>query len=91
MAVRHCADLNLSVSAVGRMSRQFDDARSMVENLRVQVGSVGDSLRLGEVGSGLVSEDDDCYLVLGSGRMMIGLFPVLIDLFEMFLATFGHF
>ena len=55
MAVRHCADLNLSVSAVGRMSRQFDEARCMVENLRVQVGSVGDSLRLGEVGGGLVS------------------------------------
>jgi hypothetical protein len=54
MAVRHCADLNLSVSAVGRMSRQFDEAKSMVEGLRVQVRSVGDSLRLGEVG-GLVS------------------------------------
>jgi hypothetical protein len=53
MAVRHCADLNLSVSAVGRMSRQFDEAKSRVEALRVQVGSVGDSLRLGEVG-GLV-------------------------------------
>jgi hypothetical protein len=53
MAVRHCADLNLSVSAVGRMSRQFDEARERVGNLRVQVGSVGNSLRLGEIG-GLV-------------------------------------
>lgn len=54
VAVRHCADLNLSVSAVGRMSRRLEDARGRVGNLRIQVGSVGDSLRLGEVG-GLVS------------------------------------
>lgn len=54
MAVRHCADLNYSVSAVGRMSRQFDEARERVGGLRVQVGSVGDSLRLGEVGGGLL-------------------------------------
>ena len=57
VAVRHCADLNLSVSAVGRMSRRLDEARGRVGNLRVQVGSVGDSLRLGEVG-GLVSVVD---------------------------------
>ena len=50
MAVRHCADLNSSVAAVGRMSRQFDEARSRVVNLRRQVRDVRDSLRLGELG-----------------------------------------
>ncbi|KAL7480777.1 hypothetical protein ACHAW6_006438 [Cyclotella cf. meneghiniana] len=49
MAVRHCADLNSSVAAVGRMSRQFDEAAWRVENLRRQVRDVGESLRLGEV------------------------------------------
>ena len=50
MAVRHCADLNSSVSAVGRMSRQFDEAKVRVRNLRKQVVDVRDSLRLGEAG-----------------------------------------
>jgi hypothetical protein len=52
MAVRHCADLNSSVSAVGRMSRQFDEAKVRVRNLRRQVADVRDSLRLGEMGGG---------------------------------------
>ena len=50
MALRHCADLNSSVSAVGRMSRQFDEAKVRVRNLRRQVTDVRDSLRLGEAG-----------------------------------------
>ncbi|EJK71508.1 hypothetical protein THAOC_07043, partial [Thalassiosira oceanica] len=49
MAVRHCADLNSSVAAVGRMSRQFDEARMRVRTLRRQVRDVKDSLRLGEL------------------------------------------
>ena len=52
MAVRHCADLNSSVAAVGRMSRQFDEAKLRVRNLRRQVRDVKDSLRLGELGMG---------------------------------------
>ena len=50
MAVKHCADLNSSVAAVGRMSRQFDEAKLRVRNLRRQVRDVKDSLRLGELG-----------------------------------------
>jgi len=50
MAVKHCADLNSSVAAVGRMSRQFDEAKLRVKNLRRQVRDVKDSLRLGELG-----------------------------------------
>ena len=34
MAVKHCADLNSSVAAVGRMSRQFDEAKMRVRTLR---------------------------------------------------------
>ena len=34
MAVKHCADLNSSVTAVGRMSRQFDEAKMRVRTLR---------------------------------------------------------
>ena len=49
MAIRHCADLNSSVAAVGRMSRQFDEAKIRVRNLRRQVTDVKDSLRLGEL------------------------------------------
>ena len=52
MAIKHCADLNSSVAAVGRMSRQFDEARLRVGNLRRQVRDVKDSLRLGELGMG---------------------------------------
>ena len=50
MAVKHCADLNSSVSAVGRMSRQFDEAKLRVRNLRRQVRDVKDSLKLGDLG-----------------------------------------
>lgn len=52
MAIKHCADLNSSVAAVGRMSRQFDEAKLRVRNLRRQVRDVKDSLRLGELGMG---------------------------------------
>ena len=52
MAIKHCADLNSSVAAVGRMSRQFDEAKDRVANLRRQVRDVKDSLRLGELGMG---------------------------------------
>jgi hypothetical protein len=52
MAIKHCADLNSSVAAVGRMSRQFDEAKLRVRNLRRQVRDVTDSLRLGELGMG---------------------------------------
>ncbi len=51
MAVKHCADLNSSVSAVGRMSRQFDEAKMRVGNLRRQVRDVKDSLKMGDLGS----------------------------------------
>lgn len=51
MAIRHCADLNSSVAAVGRMSRQFDEAKIRVRNLRRQVTDVKDSLRLGDFNS----------------------------------------
>lgn len=51
IAIRHCADLNSSVAAVGRMSRQFDEAKIRVRNLRRQVTDVKDSLRLGEFNS----------------------------------------
>ena len=50
MAVKHCADLNSSVAAVGRMSRQFDEAKLRVRNLRRQVRDVKDSLKLGDLG-----------------------------------------
>lgn len=50
MAVRHCADLNSSVAAVGRMSRKFDEAKLRVRNLRRQVRDVKDGLRLGDLG-----------------------------------------
>ena len=52
MAIRHCADLNSSVAAVGRMSRQFDEAKLRVQGLRRQVRDVKESLRLGDVGLG---------------------------------------
>lgn len=52
MAVKHCADLNSSVAAVGRMSRQFDEAKLRVRNLRRQVRDVKDSLKLGDFGVG---------------------------------------
>ena len=55
MAIKHCADLNSSVAAVGRMSRQFDEANLRVRNLRRQVRDVKDSLRLGEVEVGDVN------------------------------------
>ena len=61
MAVRHCADLNSSVAAVGRMSRQFDEAKSRVRNLRRQVRDVKDSLRLGELGDGGGSVRFSCW------------------------------
>ena len=53
MAVKHCADLNSSVAAVGRMSRQFDEAKLRVKNLRRQVRDVKDSLKLGDLGVGV--------------------------------------
>lgn len=55
MAVKHCADLNSSVAAVGRMSRQFEEAERRVKNLRRQVRDVKDSLRLGGSHAGMVS------------------------------------
>ncbi len=56
MAVKHCADLNSSVAAVGRMSRQFDEAKLRVRNLRRQVRDVKDSLKLGDFGVGGVDD-----------------------------------
>mmetsp|Transcript_11811 Transcript_11811/g.24910 ORF Transcript_11811/g.24910 Transcript_11811/m.24910 type:complete len:1226 (+) Transcript_11811:62-3739(+) len=53
MAVKHCADLNSSVAAVGRMSRQFEEAERRVKNLRRQVRDVKDSLRLGGSHAGM--------------------------------------
>ena len=69
MAIRHCADLNSSVAAVGRMSRQFDEAKLRVQGLRRQVRDVKESLRLGDVGLGdLVCVLDvvlfGCYLLV---------------------------
>ena len=63
MAIRHCADLNSSVAAVGRMSRQFDEAKIRVRNLRRQVTDVKDSLRLGEL-------NDNCGGGGGVGMMV---------------------
>ena len=62
MAVKHCADLNSSVAAVGRMSRQFDEAKLRVRNLRRQVRDVKDSLKLGELGDVDVVRFDCCAL-----------------------------
>ena len=67
MAIRHCADLNSSVAAVGRMSRQFDEAKVRVRNLRRQVRDVKDSLRLGELGLGQLVRFGVCFLLV-SGR-----------------------
>uniref|UniRef100_A0A7S4S8A6 Exocyst complex component Sec8 n=2 Tax=Ditylum brightwellii TaxID=49249 RepID=A0A7S4S8A6_9STRA len=50
MAVNHCADLNSSVVAVGKVARQFNDAVSKVRSLRRQVRDVKDSLSLGQAG-----------------------------------------
>ena len=69
MAVKHCADLNSSVAAVGRMSRQFDEAKLRVRNLRRQVRDVKDSLKLGDLGVGVgmdgVSSIYACCLFVG--------------------------
>jgi hypothetical protein len=71
MAIRHCADLNSSVAAVGRMSRQFDEAKIRVRNLRRQVNDVKDSLRLGELndsggggGGGIVMVCSDVFHIV---------------------------
>ena len=98
MAVKHCADLNSSVAAVGRMSRQFDEAKLRVRNLRRQVRDVKDSLRLGELGdvaTDFVRLCTDCSifgcdLFFHLGRdveIMWGFFPLLYNLFCMQLCA----
>ena len=70
MAVRHCADLNSSVAAVGRMSRQFDEAKLRVRNLRRQVRDVKDSLRL--VGlDGFVEGMVRCFVFSWGGELQL--------------------
>jgi len=48
MAVYHCSDLNSSVVAVGKVSRQFNDASNRVRTLRRQVRDIKDSLGTGD-------------------------------------------
>ena len=59
MAVNHCADLNSSMAAVGRLSRQFDEARTRVWNLQRRVQDMKDSLRLGDAAAGGHGSDVD--------------------------------
>jgi len=44
MAVNHCADLNSSVVAVGKVARQFNEASTRVRSLRRQVRDIKDNL-----------------------------------------------
>lgn len=70
MAVKHCADLNSSVAAVGRMSRQFDEAKLRVRNLRRQVRDVKDSLRLGELGDNPTAVRLACLALVGGWSVL---------------------
>ena len=47
LAVRHCADLNGSVTAVGKMSRQLDEAKVRIGTLRCQVEEIQNCHRNG--------------------------------------------
>ena len=47
LAVRHCADLNGSVAAVGKMSRQLDEAKVRIGTLRCQVEEIQNCHRNG--------------------------------------------
>jgi len=48
MAVHHCADLNSSVVAVGKVARQFNEAATRVRSLRRQVRDIKDNLGTGD-------------------------------------------
>ena len=48
MAVHHCADLNSSVVAVGKVARQFNEAATRVKSLRRQVRDIKDNLGTGD-------------------------------------------
>jgi len=52
MAVKHCADLNGSVVAVGQVSRQLSDAVEQVRTLRKQVRTIKDSIGVNVNGQG---------------------------------------
>ena len=61
MAIYHCADLNSSVVAVGKVARQFNEAATRVRSLRRQVRDIKDNLGTGDAnpneGGGLPGVD----------------------------------
>lgn len=61
MAINHCADLNSSVVAVGKVARQFNEAATRVRSLRRQVRDIKDNLGTGDAnpneGGGLPGVD----------------------------------
>lgn len=62
MAINHCADLNSSVVAVGKVARQFNEAATRVRSLRRQVRDIKDNLGTGDAnpneGGGLPGVED---------------------------------